>query len=76
MTASPGLVMVVVVIHGDDDDEEDDVDDSSDSDSFWASSDRMASAIALPSMTFPRVMLLLLVGLLPSTTAVSADGEG
>lgn len=72
------MVVVVVVIHGGDDEEEDDVDDSSDSDSFWASSDRMASAIALPLMTFPRVMLLLLllVGLLPSTTAVSADGEG
>ena len=44
MTANPGLVMV----------EEEDADDDSDSERLWANSARMASAMALPSMTFPR----------------------
>ncbi len=46
ITASPGLD------GGDDDDDESSSSDSEER--LWASSARMASAMALPSMTFPR----------------------
>ena len=50
MTANPGLVILV-----EEEEEEDADDDASDSERLWASSARMASAMALPSMTLPRV---------------------
>jgi len=57
MTANPGLVMV----------EEEDADDDSDSERLWANSARMASAMALPSMTLPRVS---------ATAAADGSAEG